>query len=42
MEDEPDQFAIMRFTLQVQGRQHLARVFRQMRRQSDVTRMTRL
>ena len=42
MEDEPDQFAILRFTLQVQGRQHLAKVFRQMRRQTDVTRITRL
>jgi RelA/SpoT family (p)ppGpp synthetase len=42
MDDEPDQFAVLRFTLQVRGRQHLARVFRHLRRQPDVTRITRL
>jgi (p)ppGpp synthase/HD superfamily hydrolase len=42
MDDEPDQVATMRFTLQVHNRQHLARVFRQLRKQSDVSRITRL
>jgi GTP pyrophosphokinase len=42
MDDEPDQVATMRFTLQVHNRQHLARVFRQLRKQTDVSRITRL
>ena len=42
MDDEPDQVATMRFTLQVHDRQHLARVFRQLRKQTDVSRITRL
>ena len=42
MEGEPDQFAILRFTLQVHSRQHLARVFRQLRKLQVVTRIARL
>jgi (p)ppGpp synthase/HD superfamily hydrolase len=42
MDDEPDQVATIRFTLQVRSRKHLAQVFRQVRKQPDVTRITRL
>jgi guanosine-3',5'-bis(diphosphate) 3'-pyrophosphohydrolase len=42
MDDEPDRVATIRFTLQVRSRQHLAQVFRQVRKQPDVTRITRL
>jgi guanosine-3',5'-bis(diphosphate) 3'-pyrophosphohydrolase len=42
MDEEPDRVATIRFTLQVRSRQHLAQVFRQLRRQADVTRITRL
>jgi guanosine-3',5'-bis(diphosphate) 3'-pyrophosphohydrolase len=42
MDDEPDQVATIRFTLQVRSRQHLAQVFRQVRKQADVTKITRL
>jgi hypothetical protein len=42
MDEEPDRVATIRFTLQVHGRQHLAQVFRQVRKQADVTKITRL
>lgn len=42
MDDDPDQLAVLRFTLQVHSRHHLARVFRQLRRLADVTKITRL
>jgi guanosine-3',5'-bis(diphosphate) 3'-pyrophosphohydrolase len=42
MDDEPDRVATIRFTLQVRSRQHLAQVFRQVRKQADVTKVTRL
>ncbi len=42
MDEEPDRVATIRFTLQVRGRQHLAQVFRQVRKQADVTKVTRL
>jgi GTP pyrophosphokinase len=42
MDDEPDQVATIRFTLQVRSRKHLAQVFRQVRKQPDVTKITRL
>jgi len=42
MDDEPDRVATIRFTLQVRSRQHLAQVFRQVRKQPDVTKITRL
>jgi guanosine-3',5'-bis(diphosphate) 3'-pyrophosphohydrolase len=42
MDEEPDRVATIRFTLQVRSRQHLAQVFRQVRRQADVTKITRL
>ena len=42
MDEEPDRVATIRFTLQVRGRQHLAQVFRQVRKQTDVTKVTRL
>jgi RelA/SpoT family (p)ppGpp synthetase len=42
MDEEPDRVATIRFTLQVRSRQHLAQVFRQVRKQADVTKVTRL
>jgi GTP diphosphokinase / guanosine-3',5'-bis(diphosphate) 3'-diphosphatase len=42
MDDEPDRVATIRFTLQVRSRLHLASIFRQLRKQADVTRITRL
>jgi RelA/SpoT family (p)ppGpp synthetase len=42
MDDEPDRVATIRFTLQVRSRLHLANIFRQLRKQADVTRITRL
>ena len=42
MDEEPDRVATIRFTLQVRSRQHLAQVFRQVRKQADVTKITRL
>ena len=42
MDDEPDAVATLRFTLAVRSRHHLAQVFRQLRKQADVTRITRL
>ena len=42
MDEEPDRVATIRFTLQVRGRLHLAQVFRQVRKQADVTKITRL
>jgi GTP pyrophosphokinase len=42
MDGEPDRVATIRFTLQVRSRQHLAQIFRQLRKQADVTRITRL
>ena len=42
MDEEPDRVATIRFTLQVRGRSHLAQVFRQVRKQGDVTKITRL
>ena len=42
MDDEPDRVATIRFTLQVRSRLHLANIFRQLRKQVDVTRITRL
>ena len=42
MDEEPDRVATIRFTLQVRGRQHLALVFRRVRKQADVTKVTRL
>lgn len=40
--DEPDQLATIRFTIQVRSRHHLAQLFRQLRKQSDTTRITRV
>jgi (p)ppGpp synthase/HD superfamily hydrolase len=42
MDEEPDRVATIKFTLQVRSRQHLAQVFRQVRKQADVTKITRL
>ena len=42
MDEEPDRVATIRFTLQVRGRQHLAQLFRQVRKQADVSKVTRL
>jgi GTP pyrophosphokinase len=42
MDEEPDRVATIRFTLQVKSRQHLAQVFRQVRKQPDVTKVSRL
>ncbi len=42
MDEEPDRVATIRFTLQVRSRQHLAQVFRQVRKQADVTKVSRL
>jgi GTP diphosphokinase / guanosine-3',5'-bis(diphosphate) 3'-diphosphatase len=42
MDDEPDHIATIRFTLMVRERLHLAQVFRRLRKQSDVIRITRL
>ncbi len=42
MDEEPDRVATIRFVLQVRSRQHLAQVFRQLRKMADVTKITRL
>jgi len=42
MDDEPDQVAIIRFTLLVRDRLHLAQVFRRVRKQQDVIKVVRL
>jgi len=42
MDEDVDRLAVLRFTLQVTHRHHLARVFRQVRRLSEVTRLSRL
>jgi len=42
MDEEPDAVATIRFTLQVRSRHHLAQMFRRLRKQADVTRITRL
>jgi len=42
MDDEPDAVATIRFTLTVRSRQHLAQMFRRLRKQTDVTRITRI
>jgi len=42
MDDEPGPVASIRFTLQVRDRFHLAQIFRRLRKQGDVLRMTRL
>jgi RelA/SpoT family (p)ppGpp synthetase len=42
MDEEPDRVATIKFTLQVRSRQHLAQVFRQVRKMADVTRIVRL
>jgi len=42
MDEDADRLAVLRFTLQLTNRHHLARVFRQVRRLGEVARLSRL